>query len=140
LRFFSWLLQHVLWHGPSQAPEVACLVFAVTEPLLVGIAEVEGEAQAARQEAQAETLLVLAAAADKAGGGAGNEGQSAQYRREAATLQAQAQAARQEAEAQIAQALNAGPSDQAIHRAVKQAAEATADPAGSLDGWGLAPP
>lgn len=70
----------------------------------MGIAEVEGEAQAARQEAQAETLLALAAVADETGGGAGNEGQSAQYRREAATLQALARAAEQETEAQIAQA------------------------------------
>jgi len=99
----------------------------------------EQEAQAARQEARAETLLALAAAADETGGGAGNEGQSAQYRREAAALQAQARAAEQEAEVQIAQALDAGPSDQAIHRAVKQAAQNTAKQAGSLDGWGLAP-
>lgn len=95
----------------------------------------EQETQAARQEARAETLLALAAAGDEAG----NEKQSACYRQEAAALQAQAQAARQEAEAQIAQALDAGPSDQAIHRAVKQAAQNTAEQAGSLDGWGLAP-
>jgi MoxR-like ATPase len=44
------ILQHVLWHDPSQAPEVARLVFAVAEPLLVGIAEVEDEALAAVTE------------------------------------------------------------------------------------------
>jgi len=46
------ILQHVLWHDPSQAPEVARLVFAVAEPLLVGIAEVEDEALAAVTEAR----------------------------------------------------------------------------------------
>jgi uncharacterized protein with von Willebrand factor type A (vWA) domain len=99
----------------------------------------EQEAQAARQEVQAETLLALAAAADEAGDGAGNGEQSAQHRRQAAALQAQARAAQQEAEARMAQALDAGPSGQAIHRAVKQAAQNTARQAESLDGWGLAP-
>ena len=46
------ILQHVLWHDPSQAQEVARLVFAVAEPLLVGIAEVEDEALAAVTEAR----------------------------------------------------------------------------------------
>jgi len=46
------ILQHVLWHDPSQAAEVARLVFAVAEPLLVGIAEVEDEALAAVTEAR----------------------------------------------------------------------------------------
>ncbi|MDY7079263.1 MAG: AAA family ATPase [Chloroflexota bacterium] len=46
------ILQHVLWHNPSQAAEVARLVFAVAEPLLVGIAEVEDEALAAVTEAR----------------------------------------------------------------------------------------
>jgi len=46
------ILQHVLWHDPSQSPEVARLVFAVAEPLLVGIAEVEDEALAAVTEAR----------------------------------------------------------------------------------------
>jgi len=99
----------------------------------------EQEAQATRQEARAETLLALAATADEADGGTGDKGQSRQYRQQAAALQAQAQAVRQEAEAQIAQALDAGPSDQAIHRAVKQAAQNTTRQAESLDGWGLAP-
>jgi MoxR-like ATPase len=46
------ILQHVLWHDPAQAQEVARLVFAVAEPLLVGIAEVEDEALAAVTEAR----------------------------------------------------------------------------------------
>jgi len=46
------ILQHVLWHDPSQVQEVARLVFAVAEPLLVGIAEVEDEALAAVTEAR----------------------------------------------------------------------------------------
>jgi len=46
------VFQHVLWHDPSQAREVARLVFAVAEPLLVGIAEVEDEALEAVNEAR----------------------------------------------------------------------------------------
>ena len=38
------VLQHVLWHDPSQAKEVASIVFGVAEPLLVGIAELEDAA------------------------------------------------------------------------------------------------
>jgi MoxR-like ATPase len=45
-------LQHVLWHDPAQAGEVARLVFAVAEPLLVGIAELEDEALVAINKAR----------------------------------------------------------------------------------------
>jgi uncharacterized protein with von Willebrand factor type A (vWA) domain len=93
------------------------------------------EEQAARQEGLAEAALALAEAAVQAG----DDPQAAQYRQQAADLQAQAQAARWQAEAQIAQALDEAPSAQAIHRALKQAAQETADQAESLDGWGLDP-
>lgn len=46
------ILQHVFWHDPAQAPEVARLVFAVAEPVLVGITEIENEALAAVTEAR----------------------------------------------------------------------------------------
>jgi MoxR-like ATPase len=46
------VLQHVLWHDPAQAREVARLVFAVAEPMLVGIAELEDAALEAINEAR----------------------------------------------------------------------------------------
>jgi MoxR-like ATPase len=46
------VLQHVLWHDPAQARQVAQLVFAVAEPMLVGIAELEDAALAAINEAR----------------------------------------------------------------------------------------
>ena len=50
------IFQHILWHDPSQAPEVARLVFAIAEPLLVGIAEIEDATLAAVTEAR-QTLV-----------------------------------------------------------------------------------
>ena len=42
--------QHILWHEPSQAGEVAKLVFSVAEPLLVAVTEVEDGALDAVKE------------------------------------------------------------------------------------------
>ena len=42
--------QHILWHDPSQAAEVAKLVFSVAEPLLVAVTEIEDEALDAVKE------------------------------------------------------------------------------------------
>ena len=95
----------------------------------------EQEKQAARQQAQAEALLALADAA----GEDGNEKKSHQHELEAVDLQAQARAAQQRAEALMEQAASAGPSDQAVHRAVKQAAQDMDEQSKSLNGWGLSP-
>ncbi len=42
--------QHILWHDPSQADEVAKLVFSVAEPLLVAVTEIEDGALDAVKE------------------------------------------------------------------------------------------
>jgi hypothetical protein len=93
------------------------------------------EEKAAQKEQQAETAEALAEAAAQAG----DEQKAGQFQKQAARLQEQAQKARQKAETAMQAALQDAPSDQAIHRAVKQAAEKTDEQAESVDGWGLDP-
>jgi uncharacterized protein with von Willebrand factor type A (vWA) domain len=95
----------------------------------------EQEEKAAQKEQQAGTAQALAQAATEAG----DEEKAGQFQKQAAKLQAQAQKARQKAEATMQAALENAPPDQAVHRAVKQAAEKTDGQAESLDGWGLDP-
>jgi uncharacterized protein with von Willebrand factor type A (vWA) domain len=99
------------------------------------------EERAAQREQQAETAQALAQAAAEAGDGLpAQAGEKAgRFQQQAARLQKQAQQARQKAKAAMQEALENAPSDQAVHRAVKRAAEKTGEQAESLDGWGLDP-
>ena len=69
------VLQHVLWHDPAQARQVAQIVFAVAEPMLVGIAELEDIALEAVNEARKSLK-----------GGAANAAQSGALLETVATL------------------------------------------------------
>jgi uncharacterized protein with von Willebrand factor type A (vWA) domain len=93
------------------------------------------EERAEQWNRQAEAAQALAEAAAQVGA---NE-QAAQYGQQAATLQAQAEAARSQAESTMQQAMNQAPSGQAVHRAIKQAAQETAEQGDALNGWGLGP-
>ncbi len=95
----------------------------------------EQEKQAAQMRRQAEAAQALANAAAQAG----NADQAAQFDQQAADLQARAEAAQAQAEAAMGQVTDQAPSGQAIHRAIKQAAQDTAEQGDALNGWGLGP-
>lgn len=57
------VLQHVLWHDPTQARQVAQIVFTVVEPVLVGIAELEDTALEAVNRARESLREGVASAA-----------------------------------------------------------------------------
>lgn len=95
----------------------------------------EQERQAAHMRRQAEAAQALADAAAQAG----NAERAAQFAQQAADLQAHAEAAQVQAEALMEQAMDQALSAQAIHRAIKQAAQDTAEQGDALDGWGLGP-
>ena len=95
----------------------------------------EQEEQAHRQEAQARILQAMAASAAQKG----DDARSQQVDAQAQELMRNAQANRQRAEAAMEQAADEVPSAREIRRALKRAADKTAEDAEALRGWGLAP-
>lgn len=90
------------------------------------------EQQAAQLRAQAEAAQAMAQAAAEAG----QEQKAQQFEQQAQAAAAQAQAAQAQAEAAMNEALE-GIAPSAVHKAVKQAAEDTAEQGNALAGWGL---